>query len=655
MAKRRAREPGMIPVTATATCTAYRGVVESTGRLLNATALVQRVGWMSGLVQGMTRRLLERHWTPAALAGLAGGVGPDGRVLPASGWMALRRLGYTAVAPEGPEGVVVSDRVRRMAQEHAARLLRLAVHRDRLLRAVVATWPVNPARRTPDEWAAVWAAVGQGVTKAEVRNRTRQAATFFAAHGRLPAAIVEAEPVPSVSGQVLLAAADRQQVTLARDVDDPARMVLRVLLPATEHPVSYRDWAWVALDAAIPATVPVDAVLATPTLRIVDGRVRVDLPFVRPAPVAQAIGHRRALGLDWGLNTLLTGVVGRLGEDRRGRVRVLSTGHPLTFDATGVSAKLDRLRTHRERVRVRLDHYERLLAGRHDEALAAKRSVLAVEAGRIDARFRGLNKSLAWAAARWAVDHALANRCTVIYIEDLATLEARGLGRSLNRRLGAHVRGLVFDALRHLVAMEGIAVVTVPARGTSAGCPRCGRHAPHAVAASSQPLRLGLKHVKAPDRPHRTGHKWTICDCGLSCDRDHAAAERILARGLLGQPHTHRDRSTGRIRTATAIDGPVRRLPKTRRSRTAAATTTTPLAPVQREAPAPAPTPGAGQRPAGRPPQAHSSIVGQVPAATTTTRTRAGRTRDRRLSRGFHRHVTATPPHRRPAARHSLS
>ncbi len=347
-------------VTATATCTAHRGIVEATGRVLNAAALAQRVGWMSVIVQDMTGRLLAEHWTVEVLAALASGVGPDGRTLPASGWMALRRLGIVATAPDG---VVVSDRVRRIAEEHAARLLRLAGHRDAMLRAAAATWPVDPRKRTAQEWAALWAAAPQGATKAEVRNRTRQAAALHATHGRLPGSIVEAEAAPHVSGQVLLGAADRQQVTVARDPDDPARLALRVLLPAVARPVSYRDWEWVILDAAIPATVPAAADLATPTLRLVNERVqrvRVDLPFTRQAPLPQTKGHRRGLGVDWGLNTLLTGTIGRLGEDRRGRARVLSAGKPLAFDATGVSAKLARLRTHRERVRTRWVHYDRL-------------------------------------------------------------------------------------------------------------------------------------------------------------------------------------------------------------------------------------------------------------------------------------------------------
>src|SRR5258705_8155336 len=156
--------------------------------------------------------------------------------------MAVRRLGWASSAPDG---VVVSDRVRRMAEEHAARMLRLAVHRERVLGAVVASvasGPVNPRKPTREEWAVLWAAAPEGLTKVEVRNRARQTVAFLAEHGRLPESVAEVEASPYASGQVLLAAADKQQVAVTRVPDDPARLRLRVLLPAVARPASYRDW-----------------------------------------------------------------------------------------------------------------------------------------------------------------------------------------------------------------------------------------------------------------------------------------------------------------------------------------------------------------------------------------------------------------------------
>ncbi|WP_406037273.1 hypothetical protein OG799_22445 [Micromonospora sp. NBC_00898] len=108
----------------------------------------ERVGWLADLVRGMADQVIAARWSDADLAVLAGGVGADGRRLPASGWMALRRLGWGAVAPAG---VVVSDRVRRIAEEEAARALRLACHRRAVVAALLATWPADPFARTDAE------------------------------------------------------------------------------------------------------------------------------------------------------------------------------------------------------------------------------------------------------------------------------------------------------------------------------------------------------------------------------------------------------------------------------------------------------------------------------------------------------------------------
>ncbi|WP_222106071.1 hypothetical protein, partial [Catellatospora sichuanensis] len=124
-------------LTSTATCAALSAVVEPTGVRVRERVLAVRVGWLAGLVAGMAAAVVSGHWSSADLDILAGGVGPDGRALPVRGWTALRRLGWTAAVPGG---VYVSDRVRRCAEEEAARALRLAVHRRQVVAAIVATW-----------------------------------------------------------------------------------------------------------------------------------------------------------------------------------------------------------------------------------------------------------------------------------------------------------------------------------------------------------------------------------------------------------------------------------------------------------------------------------------------------------------------------------
>ena len=545
-------------------CRGFGGTDMSTGEILTAAVVRERVRYLADLARETTAQIVEAHWNASDVALLGSGRDASNRSLPSSGHVTISRLGWGV---NGPAGVYVPDRAGRIAREHAARILRLATHRDGLVRGLVASWPVDYRARTGAEWAALWAAVPFASSKAEVRNRSRQIARWQTDHdGALPTSVTDLEPPPFVSGQILLAAADKQLVTLTRS---ESGVVVAVRLPCSAMP-GRADWSWVQIPVRVPGHVPVSAVLHSPTLRLVGAALRVDLPWTVPVAAAARMGHVRALGLDWGVNTLFTGTVACLRRDRDGRERVVTDGRPLRFNASGVSAKLMRLRTQRERLAAKRDQYARLRTLQDKHARAER------EHDRVAARLRNLGRQVAWAAARWAVDQALAHDCSAIYVEDLSTMETRGLGRVTNRRVGQHVRSELFIALRHLAARAGIAVVTVPARGTSAGCPRCLRN---------------LQHVKAPDNL-AIGHKWSICTCGLSSDRDHAAAERIVSRGLSGQFHTRVTRA-GSLTIPVTVDTPVRRSRDRR-------TQFSHPAPLRRRTPAPAHT--AGQRPAGQSP-----------------------------------------------------
>ncbi|MEU8001197.1 transposase [Catellatospora sp. NPDC049111] len=620
-------------LTATATCVALWATLQADGQRVNERVLAVRVGWLTGLIAGMAAEIVAKHWSCEALNIVAAGVGPDGRALPAKGWMAMRRLGWSAVAPQG---VYASDRVRRCAEEEAARALRLAVHRRGILWAVIGTWPDGGIRGEGD-WQALRKRLAMGVSAAQVRNRTRQVRAYLDTSGRLPGDLLDLEGTPAVSAQALLAAADRQLTTLTRQGDD--RAVLRVQLPLVERPSSSADWAWHVLPLTLPPNVAADATICAPTLRVVGHRVRIDLPHRITITAAKPTGHAVALGLDWGCNTLLTGAVGRLTAQGK----VVTDGRALRYDATPVSAKLHRLRGHREHLAARHGRYTTLLSGlAATDPRAAKLQALVARVGgeheRVCARIRHLNKTLAWSAARWAVDQATALQATVIYVEDLGSLEVRGR-RKGNSRLSGQVRSVVIDAVTHLAAKVGLAVVTVPSRGTSRYCPRCGTG------------RTELAHVKAPDRTRQRGWKWAICPgCGLSADRDHAAAMRIVARGLLAQHCVRTDRKTGRHTTTTVVEGNVATVrrralgPVTSRTATARVGKTGPTSkrpsasklshrvPDRRTAPAP---PAGGQRPAGQEPKNHHPKVAASGPAHDSLKPQHHRT-------GFH-HVRATP------------
>ncbi|MEU8265371.1 zinc ribbon domain-containing protein [Micromonospora sp. NPDC048999] len=616
------------------------GVDEVSGDVVSRAVLAERVGWCADLVAGMVGALLGAHCNRVGVDVLASGVDAGGRRLPSNAWMALRRLGWTATVPAG---VKVNDRIVRMVQEQAGRVLRSVKWRADLTGGILSTWPADPRKRTAVEWEQLRAAIpgGQGLASSVIKGRTRQVAAFLHTNGRLPVDVFELEGVPRVARMLLLAACDRQQATIERSDTDPGRVLLRLQLPTRADPRSYRDWTWVACPISLPPTVPADAVLHLPTLRVTDGKVRADLAYTHPVPKAKRAGHEVALGVDWGLNTLLSAGTVRLETD--GRITAFGAGGQ--FRAAGVLAKQHRLRRQSERLNAKADHYQRLIEGRPDEHLRAKHAVLRDEIQHVSARRTNLNDALAWAAARWAVDQAIAAGASVIYLEDLRSMEARGMGRTLNTRLSQQVRGKIADRIRHLAAEQGIAVVTVPARNTSKHCPQC---------------LTPLRHRKAPDKPTVAGWKWAVCphqSCRWQGDRDHGAWQRIAARGLTHQAKTVTDKTSGAMVIRSVVDTletaavvtPTTKASGMDRSKTGP-TARKPSRPAPRRRRAPSPTRPHGR--AGKRPEGHAPTDRRLPRAahrhqnvtTTSAPTTGHQPRGAALGAGFHFHAHATPP-----------
>ncbi|WP_075737050.1 zinc ribbon domain-containing protein [Streptomyces acidiscabies] len=628
----------------TARTACARGLLRGgTGELLTASVVARRVGWCAGLVSGMAAGLLAEHWNATDVAALASGEDAGGRKLPSNAWMALRRLGWTTSAPEG---VRVNDRIVRMVQEQAGRVLRSAAWRVELTAGVLAAWPADPARRTAAEWDAVRDAVpgGRSLPSSTITSRTRQIHAFARKNGRLPADVFDLEPPPRVARMLLLSACDGQQATIER-ADDPGRALLRLQLPTRPDPVSYRDWTWVACPIPLLPTVPAGAVLHLPTLRTHQSRVRADLAYTHTVPKTTRTGHTVALGVDWGLNTLLSAGAVRLHPD--GRITELGAG--AQFRAAGILAKQHRLRRLSEHLHTKASQYQRLTGGDQQHPLAVRHAVLADEIRYVSARRSNLNEALAWAAARWAVDQAVAAGASVIYVEDLRSMEARGMGRTMNTRLSQQIRGRIADRIRHMAAEAGIAVVTVPARNTSRHCPRC---------------LTPLRHRKAPDRPTTPGWKWALCPdrtgCGWQGDRDHGAWRRIAARGLTHRTKTVADRTSGALVIRSVVDKleilavvtpAIATTSREDRSKTGPTRhQTTRPAPRRRRAPSPTAPPGpAGKRPEGH---AHTDRTRLPRAAhrhqdvTTISTPTTGRHRPRgaALGAGFHLHAHASPP-----------
>jgi hypothetical protein len=340
------------------------------------------------------------------------------------------------------------------------------------------------------------------------------------------------------------------------------------------------------------------------------------------------------LGVDWGLNTLLSAGVARLNDD--GTITALGAG--AQFRAAGVLAKQYRLRKQSERLHAKTDQYTRLA----DPALDGKTAVLVEEIRRVSERRSNLNDALSWSAARWAVDQAVAAGATVIYLEDLRSMEAGGMGRTQNTRMSQTVRGQIADRMRHLAAEAGIAVATAPAANTSKHCPHC---------------LTPLRHRKAPDKPTVSGWKWAICpSCRWHGDRDQGAWRRIAARGLAHQTKTVLDKTSGTMVIRKVVDkmearAVITATPKTSRNDRSKTGPTRPrtnrLTPRRREVPSPV-SGRAGKRPEGHAPTDRTRLPRAAHrhqgVTTISTPTTGHRPRGAALGAGFHLHAHATPP-----------
>ncbi|MEU8433411.1 hypothetical protein AB0F18_10910 [Streptomyces sp. NPDC029216] len=172
-------------------------------------------------------------------------------------------------------------------------------------------------------------------------------------------AVFELEAAPRTARMLLLSACDGQQATIERG-DNSTRALLRLQLPTRPDPRSYQDWTWVACPVVLPPVIPAGAVLHLPTLRMQAGRVRADLAYTHAVPVTRRTGHKVALGVDRGLNTLLSAGAVRLHDD--GQMNALGSGG--MFRAAGVFAKQQRLRRHGERLQAKADRHQRLVDGR---------------------------------------------------------------------------------------------------------------------------------------------------------------------------------------------------------------------------------------------------------------------------------------------------
>lgn len=147
-----------------------------------------------------------------------------------------------------------------------------------------------------------------------IRTRTRQI-TSFERNSAVPGRRVRAGAHIACGPHAAPPRLRRAAGHIERSVTEPTRALLRLQLPTRPIPQTYRDWSWVECSITLPPTVLTNAVIHPSTLRIAGGKVRADLACTHAVPKIHRTGHTVALGVGWGLNTLLSAGAVRLHDE----------------------------------------------------------------------------------------------------------------------------------------------------------------------------------------------------------------------------------------------------------------------------------------------------------------------------------------------------
>ncbi|PBC59024.1 zinc ribbon domain-containing protein [Rhodococcus sp. ACPA1] len=527
------------------TTRAYTAVDDATGEPIGLDDVDTRVGWLLDLIAAAGGELVSRLWHPATFDVLAAGLDRQDRRLPAQGHVAAARLGW---APIYPAGVYVPSRVSRVVTAQVVATLRTLTYRDTAIMALSALF--DPAT------GVVAPPIGSGdhVSAGFARGVQRQLVAFSrrsdgAQSTRLR--ITDLQGPPQTSAMARLSAADRQ---LARITVADRELVLTVKLPTSPAPAGRAQWRRVRLTATIPKHLHGRAITDwhLPTLVLDHRGLLWRCAATELAPAADLMAGTVAVGVDWSPSTL-----GAAATVVEGPAGLSSDYRGWTYDDRGLGIKLARLQAEGQLLHRKAARLTRLAATAPQEVraqLEEKIAVLNEHREAVGVKRGKINRELSFHFARQVTDYAADAQAQVIAVEDLTTLETRGHGRVNNNRAAQSARRQAAAALAHTAAGAGIAVVSVPARGSSAWCPGC-----------DAPLA----------RPGGYHDAW--CPrCRVGGNRDHIAGVNLAKRALLGKGKVTRRRGQSPavrvaehapVRRCRDKNGPTRRRPRHRRVR----------------------------------------------------------------------------------------
>ena len=523
----------------------YLAVDDGTGEPIGLDDVDTRVGWLLDLISGAEAQMLSQLWQPATFDVLAAGVDQQDRRLPAQGHVAAARLGWT---PHYPDGVYVPSRVTRVVTAQVMATLRTLAYRDTAIASLSARFDPVTGRLAAPTTAAEYLPAGyaRGVVRQLIARARRDGGALA---GRLR--ITDMQAPPKTSAMARLSAADRQLAHLT--VTDSV-MTLIVKLPTTAAPTRRAQWRRVRLTATIPPHLHGRAITDwhLPTLVLDHRGLLWRCAATETVPDCDLGSATVAVGVDWSPSTL--GAAATAAENPDG---LSSDFRGFTYDDRGLGTKLARLQTEGQMLHRKAARLTQLAATAPPEVrtrLEEKIALLDTHRTAVGVKRGKINRELGFHFARQVTDYATAAGAQVIAVEDLTTLETRGHGRANNNRAAQSARRKAVTALAHTAAGVGVAVVSVPARGSSALCPGC----------DSPLARPGGYHTA-----------WCP-DCLVGGNRDHVAGVNLAKRALLGKGTVTRRRGQlpairvaehAPVRKARDKTSPTPRRPRHRRVR----------------------------------------------------------------------------------------
>ena len=461
----------------------------------------ERFDRLATLTQQVATHVLEDHWTPTHLDGIAD-----------SSHQAWKY--FDEHEPFEELDLYLPSRFRRCILQKAGETLRSHADRQDAFRSIQTVLPDHKIRRIHRRRIKeqLWDG-GDYLSSGYVDILTDQLNSYYDRHGTYPDTYFEMQSCPKYDSGVLPFSADDgptsgQAVKYQYDSDSET-LTIRLKTPDTLNPDTRGDWSWTEYECDgyvafhdLLSHGDLSAPEFQPSCRK-NGDAYYELEFSVEVEHAEATdGTDCILALDAGMRKDMTAVV--VTEDGE----QLSTPQFIQFTDREKMRRLNR-----ERAQLN----DRLSALRQDgRAHTDEFAHIQSEYERVNSKIQHKREQLTHDVANQVLALALLYNVDAIVHEDLRSLSSpRGEG-TLSWELSSWARRDVIENIEYRAECVGLAVERVYPQGTSRSCPRCG----------------STGHTcKSPDRHEELwwgGH--FRCDnsrCGFEGDRDYIGAVNV--------------------------------------------------------------------------------------------------------------------------------